>query len=273
MSEDTVLYAVDGRVAYVTLNRPDKLNVINQAVVDGVTRHLKAAEADPKVSVVVLRGAGRSFCAGYDLAREYPDGDVENRSSALWWHDHFTRGLGFYMTIWDLRKPVIASVHGHAVGAGCWLTMVCDLTIAAAGTRLGEPEIRFSSSGSMVLMPWIIGIKRARELIYFGDLIDAEEAKEIGLVNRVVPAAELEAATKRYADRLALQAPEALARAKLAINRKMEEAGFRNGLRAGIDVIAPIYATETEVSRDFREAVARDGLANALRARNARFKE
>lgn len=272
MSEGAVLYAVDGPVATVTLNRPDKLNVINQAVVDGVTAAMKTAEADKAVSVVVLKGAGRSFCAGYDLTREYPDGDA-NRSSALWWHEHFTKSLNFYLTIFDLRKPVIASVQGHAVGAGCWLTMVCDLTVCADNARFGEPEIRFSSSGSMVLMPWIMGIKRARELIYFGDQIDAETAKEIGLVNRIYPAAELEAATMRYARRLALNAPEALQRAKLAINRTMEEAGFKNALRAGVDVIAAIYAEETGVTRAFRDAVAKDGLANALRARNALFKE
>lgn len=272
MSEDAVLYAVDGPVATVTLNRPDKLNVINQAVVDGVTASMKKAEADRSVSVVVLRGAGRSFCAGYDLAREYPEGDVD-KSSALWWHDNFTRGLAFYLTIFDLKKPVIASVQGHAVGAGCWLTMVCDLTVCADNARFGEPEIRFSSSGSMVLMPWMMGIKRARELIYMGDQIDAETAKEIGLVNRIYPAAELEAATMRYARRLALMAPEALQRAKLAINRTMEEAGFKNALRAGVDVISAIYAEETSVVRDFRAAVAKDGLATALRNRNALFRE
>ncbi|MBM3487770.1 MAG: enoyl-CoA hydratase/isomerase family protein [Alphaproteobacteria bacterium] len=272
MSEDAVLYAVDGPVATVTLNRPDKLNVINQAVVDGVTQSMKKAEADRAVSVVVLRGAGRSFCAGYDLAREYPEGDVD-KSSALWWHDNFTRGLGFYLTIFDLKKPVIASVQGHAVGAGCWLTMVCDLTVCADTARFGEPEIRFSSSGSMVLMPWMMGIKRARELIYMGDQIDAETAKDIGLVNRIYPAAELEASTMRYARRLALMAPEALQRAKLAINRTMEEAGFKNALRAGVDVISAIYAEETSVVRDFRAAVAKDGLTTALRNRNALFKE
>ena len=177
------------------------------------------------------------------------------------------------MTPWKLRKPVIASVQGHALGGGCELAMFCDLTIAAEGTLFGEPEILFSQVGPAVLMPFIIGHKRARELIYFGDKIDAKRAYEIGMINRIVPPEELAAATMKYAKRLALIAPEALAAAKLAVNRGLDAAGFNNALNAGLDVLAPLYAATTEVGKEFDEIKAKDGLKAALAWRKAQFEE
>ena len=110
---------------------------------------------------------------------------------ALSKHAMLAEGLEFMMTPWYMRKPVIAAVQGHAVGGGCELAMFCDITIAADNAMFGEPEIRFSDPGPGLVMPWIIGYKRARELIYFGDMIDADAALALGMVNRVVPLAEL----------------------------------------------------------------------------------
>jgi enoyl-CoA hydratase/carnithine racemase len=123
------------------------------------------------------------------------------------------------------------------------------------------------------VMPMIIGHKRARELLYFGDTIDAKTARSYGMVNRVVPLAELRTATMKYAKRMALIAPEALAAAKLAVNRGAEAAGFRNALQAGLDVCAPLYAATTEVGKEFEEIRSRDGLKAALAWRRAQFKE
>ena len=147
------------------------------------------------------------------------------------------------------RKPTIAAVSGYALGGGCELAMFCDLTIAADDAVFGEPEILFSQVGPAVLMPFIIGHKRARELIYFGHKIDSKRALEIGMINRVVPREELSAATMKYAKRLALIAPEALAAAKLAVNRGAEAAGFRNALQAGLDVCAPQRAGAASAAR------------------------
>src|SRR5437764_2171147 len=151
--------------------------------------------------------------------------------------------------------------------------MFCDLTIAAEGTLFGEPEILFSQVGPAVLMPFIVGHKRARELIYFGDKIDAKRALELGLINRVVASAELHTATMKYARRLALIAPEALVTAKLAINRGLEAVGFRKALQAGVDVVAPLYAAQTEVGKQFDDIRAKDGLKAALKWRHAQFEE
>jgi enoyl-CoA hydratase/carnithine racemase len=172
-----------------------------------------------------------------------------------------------------MKKPVIASVQGHCLGGGCELAMMCDLTIAADDALFGEPEIRFSNVGPALIMPFVIGLKRARELLYLGDPIDAHTALRYGMVNRVVPRAELEVATLKFAHRLALISPEALAGTKLAINRGADAAGFRNAIRAGLDVLAPLYAARTEVGMKFDEIREKEGLGAALRWRAAQLAE
>jgi enoyl-CoA hydratase/carnithine racemase len=164
-------------------------------------------------------------------------------------------------------------VQGHCLGGGCELAMMCDLTIAADDALFGEPEIRFSSVGPALVMPFVIGLKRARELLYLGDPIDAPTALAYGMVNRVVPRAELEAATLKMARRMALMSPEALTSTKLAINRGAECAGFRNAIQAGLDVLASLYAARTEVGVKFDEIKEKEGLGAALRWRAAQFAE
>src|SRR3954470_4126994 len=265
---ETVLYEADGKVGIVTLNRPEKLNALTMDMRLGIGEVLRRADADAATSVIVLRANGRSFCVGFDVGGEH---EQPWRHDALKYHQRLTTSFQALMTPWKLRKPVIASVQGHALGGGCELAMFCDLTIAAEGTLFGEPEVLFSQVGPAVLMPFIIGHKRARELIYFGDRIDAKRALEIGMINRIVPPQELAAATMKYARRLALIAPEALGVAKLAVNRGLDVAGFRNALNAGLDVLAPLYAATTEVGREFDAIKARDGLKAALAWRKKQF--
>ena len=132
-------------------------------------------------------------------------------------------------------------------------------------------EIRFSSVGPVMVMPWVIGLKRARELLYLGDPIDAPTALAYGMVNRVVPRAELTTATLKIARRMALMSPEALAATKLAVNRGAECAGFLNAMHAGVDVLAALYAARTEVGAKFDEIREKEGLGAALRWRAAQF--
>ena len=270
--EDLVLYETDGAVGVVTVNRPDKLNAISPRLMHAWWQALRVAEADEATSVVVLRSQGRSFCVGFDISGATPEpGQKAYGRDALSRHAMLAEGLEFMLAHWYLRKPVIASVQGHAVGGGCEIAMLCDITIAAEDAVFGEPEVRFSDPGPGLIMPWIIGYKRARELHYLGDLIDAPTALELGMVNRVVPAEELRTATMAYAHRMALIAPEALAAAKLGINRGADAAGFRAAIHAGLDVVAPVYAAETAVGEEFRDRAARDGLKSALAWRRAQF--
>jgi enoyl-CoA hydratase len=269
MNPNVVTYTTDGPVGIVTLNRPDKLNAISKDVRQGIGARLHEADEDPDTSVVVLRGEGRSFCVGYDIA---PDpAKAAWRHDALRWHASLTEDVVMEMTPWDMKKPVIASVQGHCLGGGCELAMLCDLTIAADNALFGEPEIRFSNVGPALVMPFVIGLKRARELLYMGDMIDAPTAREMGMVNRVVPLAELPEATMKLARRMALIAPESLMFTKLATRRGAEAAGFRNAILAGLDVVAPLYAARTAVGTKFQEIKEKEGLGAALKWRAGQF--
>jgi enoyl-CoA hydratase len=272
MAEEIVLYAADEKVGIITLNRPEKLNAISRELQQALSDAFAKAEADPATSVVLLRANGRSFCAGYDIGAKEPGAD-DWRSDPTKAHAHLAPQLEFEMTPWLMKKPVIASVQGHVLGGGCELVMLCDLTIAADNATFGEPEVRFSSVGPAIVMPMIIGYKRARELLYFGDQIDARTALDFGMVNRVVRLEELATVSLNYAKRLSLISPEALYATKRAVNRVGDAAGFRTALYAGLDVVGPLYATVTELGARFREIAATEGVPAAVRWRSAQFKE
>ncbi|MBN34742.1 MAG: enoyl-CoA hydratase [Rhodospirillaceae bacterium] len=272
MSNDCVLLERQGPVSYVTLNRPDKLNAINDALRVAFVETMDKADADPESRVVVVRGAGRAFCPGYDISGE-DGGDDSWKSDPYVWREYLHRCLTFEMKPLEIAKPVIASVKGYAVGGGCELAMFCDLTICGESAKFGEPEIRFSDAGPAMIMPFVVGHKRAREMLYFGDLIDAQTALECGMVNRVVPDDNLEEATAKYAERLALIDPEALTGTKLALRRGLEAGGFVTALRNGVDVLAPMYAATTESGTAFEEITKKDGLGAALKWRHGQFKE
>ena len=271
MTAPLVTYAADGRIGVVSLNRPDKLNAITPELKRLLVERFQEADRDPATSVVVLRAEGRSFCAGYDIGPN--PARAARRGNALAWHESLTDDVALELTPWDMKKPVVASVQGHCLGGGCEMVMMCDLTIAADDALFGEPEIRCSNVGPALVMPFVVGLKRARELLYLGDPIDARTALAWGMVNRVVPRAELASATLKLARRLALISPEALAATKLAINRGADAAGFRNAIRAGLDVLAPLYAARTEVGMKFDEIREKEGLGAALRWRAAQFAE
>src|SRR5439155_7530980 len=208
MTAQLVTYAVDGRVGSISLNRPDKLNAISADLKRALIERFHEADRDPATAVVVLRAEGRSFCAGYDIAPN--PARAARRGNELAWDESLTDDIKLEMTPWDMKKPVIASVQGHCLGGSCELVMMCDITIAADDALFGEPEIRFSNVGPAMIMPFIIGFKRAREILYMGDPIDAPTALAYGMVNRVVPRAQLQEATMKFARRMALMAPESL---------------------------------------------------------------
>ena len=270
MTDPVVLYEVSEKIGIITLNRPDSLNAISKQLRLELTEAFRHADDDPAVVVVVLRANGRSFCAGYDISGGGGD-KVAWRHDALKWHAHLAEELEFEMIPWYMRKPVIASVQGHALGGGCELSMFCDLTIAADNALFGEPEVRFSDVGPAIVMPWLVGFKKARELLYLGDMIAADEALGLGMVNRVVPLADLQKATMKLARRIALIAPEALYAAKIAISRGADVAGFRNAMQAGLDMMGPLYAAKSEVGLEFSRITREQGLRAALQWRRGQF--
>jgi enoyl-CoA hydratase len=253
----------------LTLNRPAKLNALSAELVAALTGAIEAATADDRIRVIVLEGAGRAFCAGYDLTEEAEGGPL----GPVEWRELLAADVAATLRILDCPKPVIAQVHGYALAGGLELAMACDLVVAAEGTKLGEPEIRYGSAPVTLLMPYLIGQKKTRELLLTGDLIDAVEAERIGLINRVVPAGRLVAEVDGLADRLARTPPEVMAPTKRMLNRAMDAAGFRLAVEAGIDLGAIINAADTPEQREWDTIVRRDGLKAALAWRDRRYDE
>jgi enoyl-CoA hydratase len=248
----------------LTLNRPAKLNAISTGLRDELVSAIHEAEADRAVRVVVIAGAGRAFCAGYDLEEEF--------GHDVWtWREMLARDVAATLAIWRCPKPVIAQVHGFALAGGLELAMACDLIVASDDARLGEPEIRFGSAPVTLLMPFLIGQKATRELLMTGDLIDAAEARRLGMVNRVVPLDRLAGEVDALAGTLARVEPDVMAPTKAMLNRSMEAAGFLAAVEAGLDLQSIINTSET--SRTFDEVIRRDGLKAALAWRDRRYEE
>jgi enoyl-CoA hydratase len=246
------------------LNRPAKLNAISRELRVALDAAVAAAVADDAVRVIAIAGAGRAFCAGYDLSEAAPP-------DAWGWREILAEDVESALTIWRCPKPVIAQVHGYALAGGLELAMACDLIVAADDAQLGEPEIRFGSAPVTLLMPFLIGQKKTRELLMTGDLVDAAEAHRIGLVNRVVPGDRLSAEVDTLADRLARVPPDVMAPTKLMLNRAMEAAGFLEAVASGLDLQSFVNVSET--AREFDAVVRRDGLKAALAWRDARYDE
>jgi len=223
MNDDSVLYAVAGHVATITMNRPDVANAQNTALIDGIDHFLDVADADDEVRVVILAGSGKHFSAGHDLkalvggevdpwtaVRETPEGKF--RHEQIMYFERCQR-------IYSFRKPTIAQVQGSAIAAGLMLACMCDLIVAAEDAVFSNPVLRMTGAGVELLVePWELGIRKAKEFLWTGEKIDAQEAWRLGLVNRVVPTAELAARTRELAERVALVPPTTAQVTKDTIN-------------------------------------------------------
>jgi enoyl-CoA hydratase len=267
---EAVLYEVRGPAAWITLNRPEKLNALNGAVLEGLHAALDRAEADDAVKVVVLTGAGeRAFSAGYDLSAEAAHSDI----SAHEWHGVLATDVDATMRVWALSKPTIAAVRGYCLAGGCELAMACDLIVCAEGASFGEPEIRYGSGPVTLLMPFILGQKMTNELLFTGDVIDAEAALRAGMINRVVPADELEAEVDGLIRKIAPTPLPVLRLTKIALLRAYEAMGLRQAVGANLDLSAMLNAADTPEQREFMEIVKSQGLRAALAWRDSRYGE
>ena len=254
-----VEYEVDGRVATVTLNRPEKINAITPDLQRALLDALRRAAADEAVRVAVVRGAGRGFCAGYDIT----SGDMA-ASGVTADRLQLEAILRGWLEIWDLPLPVIAQVHGACLAGGTQLASICDVTIVADDAKVGTPQLPLGAGYVASFWAWFVGPKRAKEVFFeTGATITAAEAVAMGLFNRVVPAADLEREVRAYADAVARQPKDLLALQKLAINRTQEAQGFRQALLQGaeIDAIAHASPSVRTVNRHIAEHGLRESLA------------
>ncbi|MDQ1627343.1 MAG: hypothetical protein QOI54_1087 [Actinomycetota bacterium] len=265
---ETIVVELDYPIATLKLNRPEKLNALSAQLAREVIDALDRLEADDEVRAVVLCGAGRAFSAGYDIQ---PGSDPE-QGSVMQWKRHLESIWPFSRRVWNFRKPIIAAVHGYCLGGGCEIAMLCDMTIASSDCRLGEPEIRFST-GSTLIMPWIVPMKIARELLYTGKTIDAQRAYEVGMVNEVVEPEDLMRRAYYHARLIAKVSPLAVELTKEGINRTYEIMGLLNALNHHDNLVAILDGSETDELRQFEEIRAARGLRAALDWRDQQFRE
>ncbi len=269
MTDSLILYERRGPSAWITLNRPKKLNAMTDALVDQLEVALDRAEADDEVRIVVLRGAGRAFCAGYDLEQEAHEGEP----SITEWHELLSRDVAVTMKLWALSKPTIAAVHGWCLAGGMEVAMACDLLICTDDARFGEPEVRFGSGPVTLLMPYVLGERRTRELLLTGDTIDAATALAWGLANRVVPADRLEAEVQEWVARIAPTPLRVLQLTKQALNRAQKAMGLLEAVEANLDLSAMLNGAQTPEQQAFYELVRTEGLKAALAWRDQRYGE
>lgn len=268
MAYETIVYEKKGPVGILTLNRPDRLNALAPELVAEVGACLDEVEKDDDVRVLILTGAGRAFSAGFDLKEEAgkPWGTVDVVKPIL------ERCFAFITRFWHFPKPTISAVNGYALAGGCELALCCDMTIMAEEAFLGEPELRFGSGIVALLLPWLSGPKKAKELLLTGnDKVSAEEALAIGMINKVVPDGQhLEAALAMARD-IAVMDGDSVSLTKQAINRSFEIMGLREALAMALDIEVQIESLDTEEKRTFSEISRRDGLKAALAWRDSRF--
>jgi enoyl-CoA hydratase len=268
-SEGVVLYERRGPAAWLTLNRPDKLNALSSEVVRELRAALARAAGDDEVKVVVLTGAGRAFSAGYDLSEEA----AARTEGAEEWRRVLGDDVELTLELWSLPRPTIAAVRGWCLAGGCELAMACDLVVAAEDARFGEPEIRYGSGPVALLMPFLVGQKKTNELLFTGDAIDAREAERVGLVNRVVAGDELAAAVEELVRKIAPTPLPVLRLTKLALLRAYEAMGLRSAVLSNLDLSAILNAADTPEQRRFDEIVSTQGLKAALAWRDSRYGE
>jgi len=244
----------DGRLGRITLNRPEKMNALSNELLFELNDALHELEADDSCRVIVLRGAGRTFSAGYDLAparggadavgRRYPQVDQQRRRLIMGVRTGMQQITDIHMYFWNMAKVTVAQVHGYALAGGCELVMMADLVTAAEDAQFGHPGLRgLGTSRTGVIWPLVIGMRKAKELYYTGDSVTGAEAERIGMINHAWPKDELETRTIAMADRVANLSADHLAILKLNMNRFYENMGIYSSVRSSTDLDAAAQFT------------------------------
>jgi enoyl-CoA hydratase len=277
MDFETILYDLDGAIAFITLNRPERLNTIVPPMPDEVEAAVHAATMDESVKVIVLQGAGRAFCAGYDFGAGFHHWDRYMTTDGAW-----DAGKDFafstyqggaptqkLMSLWRTPKPVIAQVHGWCLGGGSDTALCADLVIASEDARIGTPYSRMWGCYLSGMWLYRLGLTRAKEYALTGKPLSGREAADVGLINRAVPFAGLQAEVRRTAEQLAEIPASQLAAMKLVVNQAYENMGL-----ATTQMIGPILdglMRNTPEARRFIERAAGEGVGALVAERDRAF--
>ena len=288
--EDLILDRVgsDGRVGRITLNRPEKLNTLSQSLIQQLNDALHDWEADNEIRVIILRGAGRVFSAGYDLTpqrsrpsqrmlREYQAVDTSKRRLAMGIRTSMQQVTDVQLYFWNMAKVTIAQIHGYCLAGGVELAMMADMVVASEDCQIGHPGVRglgYPRNGA--IWPLVMGMRKVKELSYSGSAISGTEAERIGMINYAWPAAELEERTIQFADKYANMTADHLALLKAATNRWYENMGIYSSMRSSteMDVMGQFtgesYLWQDKIRESFEQG---GGLKDALDWRDGRYND
>lgn len=279
MEYENILYDVADRIATITLNRPEKRNALSPGLRRDILDALKAAERDDDVTVILIQGAGKAFCAGYDM-NSYAGGSKEPERPTGWnhsplfesWTGQFPRSaLRDWFAVWDLMKPVVAKIHGHCLAGGSELMSLCDIVFAADDTLIGYPPTRAQSTPDVEYFPWKMTMAQAKYLQLTGNSVTGKRAEEIGWIAKSFPADELDEQVMRELRPLAQLHPAMLAANKFALNQSYETMGMRAAMQAAV----PWYVLARGFrpgAGEFQKKAAEEGLKSALAWRDSAFR-
>jgi enoyl-CoA hydratase len=268
----TVTYEARDRKAYVSLNRPERLNAIDDAMPGQIRAAVERANADDEVRVIVVQGSGRAFCAGYDLQLYAEGGATERWAQTEPWdpvrdYREMRRNTDDFFTLWRSLKPTICKVHGYAVAGGSDIALSCDLLVMAEDAKIGYPPARVWGCPTTAMWVYRLGAQRAKRMLLTGDLIDGATAAEWGLALEAVPAERLDERVEELADRIASVPTNQLAMQKLMVNQAYENMGL-----AGTQLVATLFdgvARHTLEARWFEEIARSEGFHAAVERRDS----
>ncbi|MEA4847208.1 MAG: enoyl-CoA hydratase/isomerase family protein [Clostridiaceae bacterium] len=261
-----VLYEKEGYKARIIINRPDKLNAVNMAIYKRVGEVLDEIDADPEVRVVIIKGNGKAFSAGYDINDTAESHDPLHQLSNIEKYANGTR-----WKIWNLTKPVIAQLHGYCLGGGCEMILPCDFLIGSEDLLIGEPEIQFGENPAYLMIPWVAGLRKSKELLLTGTKITGVEAERMGLITRAVPGDKLEQEVEKLADELIKIPAPAMYIQKRGINRTFEIMGLNPAIGSWADMGLWMGVLKTPEVIEFNRITKEKGVKAALVWRDEHF--
>jgi enoyl-CoA hydratase len=271
MAVSTVLYESSSRVATLTLNRPERLNAITPALITDLRAALERAWGDDDVHAIRLRGAGRGFCAGYDIgwgAEMMQDAEGDRPWDPIADYQMMSRFVDAYMALWRSPKPVIAQVHGFCVGGGTDFALCSDLIVCAEDCRIGYPPARVWGSPTTMMWTYRLGLERSKRLLLTGDALDGRRAAEWGLASEAVAASDLDEAALALAERVARLPKNQLHMMKLLVNQVIEQMGLSTNQLVG--TLLDGAARHTPEGTAFSQAALED-VRQTVRDRDAPF--
>jgi len=274
MTFETIDFSDADGVARIVLNRPERLNAINGRLIADLRDAVIAANEDSAVRVIVLSGAGRAFCAGYDLDAGTRLEDATQRAQGGNWdpvrdYQGMSRNVRVFMSLWESPKPVIAQIHGWCVGGGTDMALCADLIYVADDAQIGYPPARVWGEPTTVMWVYRLGLEHAKRLMLTGESLSGAEAERVGLASRAVPAAELPSVVDEMARRLASIPANQLAMSKLLVNQAYENMGLRTTQLMG--TVFDGIARHTPEGVAWRDLAMKEGFREAVRRRDAPF--